>query len=224
MRRLRFTLVELMVVITIITALAALLFPSLRAAREQAKKLKCLSNQRQCGIGTIMYVGDFEYFPQCQGESGFKLPGTTSYWPSFVYPYCGAQPLKVGGGANVNNIFKCPALDDQWINKNVPASSVNLNLNFNAFLTWLNNARPKANVAKKPSVTLMFTDLVKDADVDGVRDAGGNSNGVNYFLDYTYNYSALNHDIGGFRGCCVMVDGHGASYKWKDPQWDNRRP
>lgn len=60
-RRQGFTLIELLVVIAIIAALMGILLPSLNRARQQARKIACLSNMRQMGVAISAYLTDSEY-------------------------------------------------------------------------------------------------------------------------------------------------------------------
>jgi len=59
-----FTLVELLVVITIVGILIALIIPAISRTRESARRAVCASNQRQFAVGLHSYALEFdEQFP-----------------------------------------------------------------------------------------------------------------------------------------------------------------
>src|ERR1051325_9538215 len=95
-----FTLVELMVVTTIIAILIGLLLPALRAAKKLAKRAVCIRNLRQCGIAFHLYAIDFNgWLPFPTMESWVGPPGAmfnNKVWnQGLLFPYLeyNAEPL-----------------------------------------------------------------------------------------------------------------------------------
>lgn len=98
-----FTLIELLVVIAIIAILAAILFPVFAQAREKARAISCVSNNRQIGLAIMMYAQDWDE-RTCKTHHDLG-PGET-----IANLYTWFQPLQ----PYIKNtgIFHCPSLND----------------------------------------------------------------------------------------------------------------
>ncbi len=124
-KRNAFTLIELLVVIAIIAILAAILFPVFAQAREKAKQANCLSNQKQIGLGIMMYSEDYD---QTYPMAYYYINGATSangyvQWTGMVDPYVKQKNSSSG-------IWVCPShalhgfAPTNYTNGNSPAGQV----------------------------------------------------------------------------------------------------
>ena len=87
-----FTLVELLVVISIIGILVATLLPAVQAAREAGRRAQCTNNLKQIGLAMQTYheatgsfpMGSF-WGPQCNpSDEGY---GAEATWITYLLPY-----------------------------------------------------------------------------------------------------------------------------------------
>ncbi|MCS6775727.1 MAG: DUF1559 domain-containing protein [Chloroherpetonaceae bacterium] len=121
--RAAFTLIELLVVIAIIAILAAILFPVFAQARESARQTTCLSNLKQIGTATMMYLQDYdETFVPVGGTAekpwvpGLRPDQMTRTTTDPVTRVTAEKPVN-GWSLNLlpyirnRDLFQCPSMD-----------------------------------------------------------------------------------------------------------------
>ncbi|MBC7806115.1 MAG: prepilin-type N-terminal cleavage/methylation domain-containing protein [Akkermansiaceae bacterium] len=125
-----FTLIELLIVIAIIALLTAILFPIFASARDKARSVSCLSNQKQIALATLQYGQDYDDTLLMVNTFFFRetienqMRGT---WVNTLQPYVksGAQTSNgtyngdppPSGGAE--GIFKCESFNEDLLKKGV---------------------------------------------------------------------------------------------------------
>src|SRR5206468_898187 len=87
-----FTLVELLVVIGIIALLIAILMPALGRAREQANRVKCMSNHKQLMTAFIMYTTENRLAVPFMNSNSVETGSPGYKGPGWLYQYDSAAP------------------------------------------------------------------------------------------------------------------------------------
>jgi prepilin-type N-terminal cleavage/methylation domain-containing protein/prepilin-type processing-associated H-X9-DG protein len=207
-----FTLVELLVVIAIVALLAAILFPVFATAREKARQITCLSNQRQLAQAFLCYAQDYDetlpYF-------GDRWPSPRVYWTELIQPYL-----------RNDRVLECPSWpkEGKYRNKRgqLVAGKYGFGVNYGLLFTYLVlNGQPYVAPTRlagvnNPAGTLLTTDsqgshyvyspllfpLNTDWDGDGLRD----SHGAKLWVEGPYNRGDPRRHSEGSN--CTFLDGH----------------
>ncbi|MFO1062915.1 MAG: DUF1559 domain-containing protein [Pirellulales bacterium] len=114
-----FTLVELLVVISIIGVMVGLLLPAVQMAREAARRTQCSNNVKNIGLALHNFADAYRSFPA--GNEGLKE--TYHAWSGRILPYIEQSPLyaridftrkwnEVGANADAAQVdvpvYRCP--------------------------------------------------------------------------------------------------------------------
>ena len=98
-----FTLIELLMVIAIIGILAALLLPTLSAAKNRAKRTACLNNLKQVNLGLLMYADDNS------GALPKQSSASTNYLAYYYKESMKSYVGLTGASSPADKVFACPA-------------------------------------------------------------------------------------------------------------------
>ena len=113
-----FTLVELLVVISIIAILVALLLPAVQAAREAARRMECLNHLKQLGLAVQNYQFTHSVYPASAILAPLERPfiedktfdlrsGKTFSWAILILPQLEQQALHAAFDFN-RSVFEQP--------------------------------------------------------------------------------------------------------------------
>jgi len=192
-----FTLVELLVVISIIGLLLSILLPSLTKARRQGQTIGCVNNIKQLVLAFILYGEDYNGYAMPSASSsiywwGKKLATGIDHKAGFVWPYLKSELIGKG-------VYECPSqpfgsyqLQAKPPGKKDETKWITSTYGYNGYYLcppqsgWPNlpGQWQKIINISGPSMVLVFADTLIDYDLTGKKPILKN----NYSLDPPYIY------------------------------------
>jgi len=220
-----FTLIELLVVISIIALLMSILLPALSGAREQAKRVDCLSNMRNLTAAWIMYA--FENDDNlCSADTDWdlKVP-PESHWvadgPVMPSNHIGGTERAIRNGVfwpyteKTLELYKCKSDSTELLR----SYSISRAMNGKTCNCEHDNIKPYRawSEIRMPSRKMVFVDAGSRAKwIEGSFCAVEQIDAIppKWFVRESRNITARHSN-----GCNVsFADGHCDYWKYKDPR------
>jgi prepilin-type N-terminal cleavage/methylation domain-containing protein/prepilin-type processing-associated H-X9-DG protein len=205
-----FTLIELMVVITIIAILAAMLLPALKKAKDTAQSIKCLGNLKQLGLAAINYADDFNgRLPPTLAGPGADT-SNPYLWHFFIKSlgYDGGPAKAAQRYSKGYDVWYCPSSSDALKKIKLAGWESRGCYTANIWLEWVGSGR--LDKIKPPSQRFIYGEI-------STTHMGA---GQHYYMSERDNMGFYHN----YRTNLVFVDGHAASAGYREVKIPSAAP
>lgn len=208
-----FTLIELLVVVSIIAILMAILLPALNRARASAQAVYCLSNLKQWGIATRMYIAESNgYFWPHQNISPVNHTDTIA-WNHYDNYARSTYLSEIGRdkwflGLSING---CPSKTQEIEHASYTYRHWSYGLNYNLSNPTMNTTvcipAKELDIRRRPSEVPWISDVVS---IPATK---------TYYIGYYDSQAAarVGYVHAGAMANVLFADGHGEGVRYLDP-------